>query len=147
MTLREQIQQMIRSEIPNSAMLGTVLAVNRGLAHCDVQPAEAGAPILYDVSLRAVEGTGGFVLWPAVGSFVVVALVDNDPNHCYVAAVSAVDQFTLATANDSAGKLLADLFAALEQLTVTTAVGPSGPPINLPAFQALAQRATALFTS
>ena len=147
MTLRDQIQQMIRGEIPNQAVLGTVLTVDRSQAVCDVQPAEAGAPPLLDVSLRAVAGAGGFVLWPAVGSFVVVALVDNDPNHGYVALVSAVDQFTLSTATDSAGKLLADLFTALEQLTVTTAVGPSGPPINLPAFQALAQRAAILFTS
>ena len=147
MTLREQIQQMIRGEIPNQALLGTVRSVDRAQGVCDVQPAEAGAPVLYDVSLRAVAGTGGFVLWPKPGSFVVVARVDNDPNHCYVALVSEVEQFTLSTATDSAGKLLADLFTALSQLTVTTAVGPSGPPINLPAFQALSQRAAALFTS
>lgn len=146
-SLRETIQQMIRGEIPNQAVLGTVLAVDRGKGVCDVQPAEAGAPVLFDVSLRAVEGTGGFVLWPAAGSFVVVALVDNDPNHCYVALVSEVDQFTLATTTDSAGKLFADLFTALSQLTVTTGIGPSGPPINLPAFQSLAQRAATFFTS
>ena len=147
MTLRDQIQQMIRGEIPNQALLGTVLSVDRAKGVCDVQPAEAGAPQLLDVSLRAVAGSGGFVLWPAVGSFVVVALVDNDPNHGYVALVSEVDQFTLSTATDSLGKLWADLFTVLGQLTVTTGTGPSGPPINLPAFQALAQRATQLFTS
>lgn len=146
-SLRETIQQMIRGEIPNQALLGTVLTVDRAKGVCDVQPTEAGAPVLLDVSLRAVEGTGGFVLWPKENSFVVVALVDNDPNHCYVALVSEVDQFTLSTTSDSAGKLFADLFTAISQLTVTTGTGPSGPPINLPAFQALAQRATALFTS
>ena len=113
MTLRDQIQQLIRSEIPNQALLGTVLRIDRAKAVCDVQPAEAGAPPLLDVALRAVAGAGGFVLWPAVDSFVVVALVDNDPSHCYVALVSEVEQFTLSTATDSAGKLLADLFTAL----------------------------------
>jgi hypothetical protein len=102
---------------------------------------------MLDVSLRSVEGSGGFVLWPKAGSFVVVSLVDNDPNHCYVAMVSEVEQFTLSTATDSAGKLFADFFTAIGQLTVTTGTGPSGPPINLSAFQALAQRAGALFTS
>ncbi len=147
MNLRDQIQQMIRGEIPTQALLGTVLSVDRAKGVCDVQPAEAGAPVLYDVALRAVEGAGGFVLWPAVGSFVVVGLVDNDPNHCFVALLSEVAQFTLSTAADSLGQLWADLFTALGQLTVTTGTGQSGPPINLPAFQALAGRATALFTS
>ncbi|MBO2009165.1 hypothetical protein [Hymenobacter negativus] len=146
-TLREQIQQMIRGEIPTQALLGTVLTVDRAKGVCDVQPAEAGAPVLLDVALRTVEGVGGFVLWPKEGSFVVVGLVDNDPNHCYVAMVSEVAQFTLSTATDSAGKLFADLFAAIGQLSVTTGTGPSGPPINLPAFQALAQRAAQLFTA
>lgn len=148
MTTREIIQQMIRAEIPALALLGTVQQVDRAKGVCDVQPAEEGAPVLLDVSLRTVEGGTGFVLWPKVGSYVVVALVDNDPNHCYVAMVSEVEQFTLSTATDSAGRLFADLFTALEQLTVMTPVGgPSGPPINLPAFQVLAQRAAALFTS
>ena len=147
MNLRDQMQQLIRGEIPTQAVLGTVLTVDRTKGVCDVRPAEAGAPDLLDVALRAVEGAGGFVLWPLVGSFVVVGLVDNDPNHGYVAMVSEVEQFTLSTATESAGTLLADLFTALGQLTVTTGTGPSGPPINLPAFQALAQRAATLFTS
>ncbi len=146
-TVREEIQRLIREQVPTQALLGTVLSVDRAKGVCDVQPAEAGAPALLDVALRAVEGMGGFVLWPKRGSFVVVALVDNDPNHCYVALVSEVEQFTLSTATDSAGKLLADLFTTLGQLTVTTGTGPSGPPINLPAFQALAQRAATFFTS
>ena len=146
-TLREEIQRMIRGEIPTQALLGTVLTVDRAKGVCDVQPAEAGAPVLLDVSLRAVEGAGGLTLWPKEKSFVLVGLVDNDPNHCYVAMVSEVEQFTLSTADDSMGLFVADLFTALGQLTVTTGTGPSGPPINLPAFQALAQRATQLFTS
>ena len=146
-TLREEIQRMIHEQVPTQAVLGTVLTVDRAKGVCDVQPAEAGAPVLFDVALRAVEGIGGLTIWPKEKSFVVVALVDNDPNHCYVALVSEVEQFTLSTATDSLGKLWADLFTALGQLTVTTGTGPSGPPINLPAFQALAQRASQLFTS
>jgi hypothetical protein len=145
--LRDQILAMARGEVPTQAYLGTVQRVDRAQAVCDVQPAEVGAPILYDVSLRALAGSGGFILWPALGSFVIVSLVDNDPNSCYVAACTDITQFTLATAADSLGKLWADLFSAVAQLTVPTGTGPSGPPLNLPAFQLLAQRAAVLFAS
>ena len=125
MTLRDQIQQMIRGEIPNQALLGTVRSVDRAQGVCDVQPAEAGAPVLYDVSLRAVAGTGGFVLWPKPGSFVVVALVDNDPNHCYVAMVSEVEQFTLSTGTENLHTLLKDIVAEVRALKFTTNAGPT----------------------
>lgn len=139
----------ILSQLPTQTVGGTVLRVDKARAVCDVQPSDDQAPELLDVQLRAVDdGTAtGFVLWPVAGSPVLVGLIENDPNNCFVAAVSRVETFTLSTATDSAGKLLADLFTALGQLTVTTGTGQSGPPINLPAFQALAQRASALFTS
>jgi hypothetical protein len=124
-SLRETIQQMIRGEIPTQAMLGTVLSVDRTKAVCDVQPAEAGAPVLYDVALRAVEGSGGFILWPKVKSFVLVGLVDNDPNHTYVAMVSEVDKLTLATGNENLHTLLTDMVAAVRGLKFTTNAGPT----------------------
>ena len=146
-SIRQTIQRMIRDEIPTQAVLGTVVRVDRSKGTCDVQPADAGAPVLYDVSLRAVEGAGGLVAWPREKSFVLVGLVDNDPNHCFVAMVSEVEQLTLTAGGESIGQLLADLLTALSQLTVTTGVGPSGPPVNLADFQQLAQRAATLFTS
>lgn len=139
----------ILSRVPTQVVGGTVVAVDKTRAVCDVQPADEGAPELLDVQLRAVDdgSAKGFVLWPVVGSPVLVGLIDNDPNNCFVAAVSQVETFTLSTATDSAGKWLADLCTALGQLTVTTPGGPSGPPINLAAFQQLAQRAATLFTA
>jgi hypothetical protein len=147
--MRNELARFVDSRIPTQVVGGTVLRVDRARALCDVQPADAGAPELLDVQLRAVDdgSARGFVLWPVVGSPVLVALIDNDPNNCFVAAVSQVETFTLSTATDSAGQWLGDLCAALGQLTVTTSGGPSGPPINLLAFQQLAQRAATLFTT
>lgn len=138
----------ILSKVPTQVVGGTVLRVDKARALCDVQPADAGAPELLDVQLRAVDdgSAAGFVLWPVVNSPVLVGLVDNDPNNCFVVMVSQVETFTLSTATDSAGQWLGDLCTALGQLTVTTPGGPSGPPINLAAFQTLAQRAANLFT-
>lgn len=147
--MREELRQFILSQVPTQTVGGTVLRVDEARATCDVQPADAGAAELLDVQLRAVDdgSAKGFVLWPVVGSAVLVGLIDNDPNHCAVLACSRVAAFTLASPTDSLAALWADLFAALGQLTVTTGTGPSGPPINLPALQALAQRAAALFRS
>ncbi len=147
--MRAELARFIDSRIPTQVVGGTVLRIDAARAVCDVQPADENAPELLDVQLRAVDdgSAAGFVLWPAQGSSVLVGLIENDPNNCFVLAVSQVEAFTLSTAADSVAQLLADLFTAIEQLTVTTAVGPSGPPINLPAFQQLAQRAATLFRS
>jgi|GEM_PF-2079773 len=149
MNERELLSQFVLSQIPTQIVGGVVKTVDKARALCDVQPADEGAPLLLDVQLRAVDdgSATGFVLWPVEGSPVLVGLIDNDPNNCVVVAVSKVEQFTLATEADSLGKLWADTFTALGQLTVTTGTGQSGPPINLPAFQQLAQRAARLFTS
>ncbi|AWM31364.1 hypothetical protein [Hymenobacter nivis] len=147
--MRAQLAQFIDSRIPSQVVGGTVLRVDAARAVCDVQPAEAGAPELLDVQLRAVDdgSSKGFVLWPVVGSPVLVGLIENDPNNCFVVAVSRVEAFTLATQTDSLAALFADLLAAIGALTVTTAVGPSGPPINLTSFQQLAQRGKQLLRS
>ena len=145
--MREELRQFILSQLPTQVVGGTVLRVDKARAVCDVQPTDDGAPHLLDVQLRAVDdgSARGFVLWPVEGSPVLVGLVDNDPSHCVVLSVSQVEIVTLSTETDSVAELLADLFTALGQLTVTTGTGPSGPPINLPAFQELAQRAARLF--
>ncbi|MDO7877385.1 hypothetical protein Q5H93_21770 [Hymenobacter sp. ASUV-10] len=149
MTAREVFTRLIDSRIPTQVVGGTVLRVDKTRAVCDVKPADDEAAELLDVQLRAVDdgSTTGFILWPVEGSPVLVGLIDNDPNNCVVVGVSRVEQFTLATETDSAGKLWADLCAVLEELTVPTSGGPSGRPINLPAIQRIAQRAAALFTS
>ncbi len=147
--MREELRRFILSHVPTQSLGGTVLRVNAARALCDVQPADPEAPQLLDVQLRAVDdgSSKGFVLWPVVGSAVVVGLLNNDPADAYVAAVSRVEAFTLATGTDSLAALLTDLLVAVQQLTVTTGTGPSGPPINLPAFQALAQRTSQLLRS
>ena len=139
-TVREEIQRMIRSEIPTQALLGTVLSVDKAKGVCDVQPAEAGAPVLLDVALRAVEGAGGFVLWPKEGSFVVVALVDNDRNHCYVAMVSEVEGLTLASATENLHTLLKDVIAEVRKLKFNTNSGATLALITDPAWAALSSR-------
>jgi len=137
----------ILGKVPIQVVGGTVVSVDKARAVCDVQPADEKAPALLDVQLRAVDdgSAAGFVLWPVVDSPVLVGLIENDPNNCFVVAVSQVEAFTLSTTTDSLAQLFADLFTALAQLTVQTGTGASSPPINLLDFQQLAQRAATFF--
>ena len=119
-----------------------MLRVDKGRAVCDVQPADENAPELLDVQLRAVDdGTAtGFVLWPVVGSSVLVGLIENDPNNCVVLAVSQVEKFTLSTATESLHALLKDLVAEVRKLKFNTNSGATLALITDPAWVLLDSR-------
>ena len=149
MNFREMMLQLIREQQPVHVFPATVLSIDRSQATIDVQPLEDAAPQLFDVQLRAVEdGTAtGLILWPKQKSVVLVGLIGNDLNTAYLVACSEVEQFTLSNGTESLATALQDLIAAIKALTVTTPAGVSGPPINLPAFEALAQRFTVLLAA
>jgi hypothetical protein len=48
--------------------------------------------------------------------------------------------FTMTRGGEGLKKILTDLISTINQLTVPTGVGPSGPPINLAAFTAISTR-------
>jgi hypothetical protein len=147
MSLRDAMIKLIREQVPMMVVPATVTRVDTAGAVCDVQPLEEGAPELLDVRLRAVDDgkATGFLCWPKLGSVVLVGLIDNDVNTAFVVACSELAAFTLSTEQENILTYMQDLLAAIMQLTVTTPAGPSGVPINLPAFQQLAQRLPNLF--
>lgn len=105
----------------------------------------------FDLPIATVEGVvnTGYML-PVIGSYALCLLRKNGGSQ--VIAVSEVDSFELnskkpilfATENESLLDIMTDLITAIEQLTVTTGVGPSGAPINLAQFTAVKQRLTNL---
>jgi hypothetical protein len=125
--MRDELARFIDTRIPTQVVGGTVVRVDKARALCDVQPADTGAPELLDVQLRAVDdgSTAGFVLWPVVGSPVLVGLIDNDPNNCVVVAVSQVERLTLATQDENLHSLLKDIIAEVRALKFTTNAGPT----------------------
>ena len=147
--MRQQLADFIDSRIPTQVVGGTVLRVDKGRAVCDVQPADTAAPELLDVQMRAVDdGTAtGFVLWPVVGSPVLVGLIDNDANHCVVLGVSKVESLTLATATENLHTLLHDIIAEVRALKFATNAGPTIALLTDPKWAALDARIDNLFSA
>lgn len=145
--IRRYLDRLRHGDTPG--IVGRVVSVDEGAFTCDV---EKSAGVVYqDVRLRAISDGDehGLVAIPQRGSHVLIARMDD--GEYYVAMHSTVDRLqlaignTLLTATDkgfrldrqAAGlrKTLSDLCDALGRLTVTTAVGASGPPINITEFQ------------
>lgn len=88
--IRKSLKRMMRSELVDAAIAGTVKAVDASAFTCDVEPVDGG-PVLYDVRLKVSRGgqeVGVFSI-PQVGSKVVVLVLAGNVNNC--AVVSAED--------------------------------------------------------
>lgn len=95
MTLREALVALLRDEIRPQAFIGRVKSVSQDKQTCDV-----AVPESYDrlgVRLQAIEDSNvvGQLVVPKVGSWVIVATVNNDPAQSYVAMFSEVDEVWL----------------------------------------------------
>jgi uncharacterized membrane protein len=110
--------------------------------------------LVYDPEKKAPPKKGWWIV-PKVESVVLVTRVDAAGTRLRVSMFSEIDRVVCTTGETefSVGKdgyklnrgesgllkTLRDLCAALEQLTVTTAMGPSGVPINIAEFTRIKQ--------
>lgn len=142
------IQKLITEQLPVQMFPATVKTVNKAEAVIDVQPLDEQMPEVFDVRLRAVDDdtATGLIQWPAPGTVVIIGLIGNDINTAFMVGASELESITISTGKESLHDLLKDLIEAIMQLTVTTPAGISGVPINLTAFQSLAQRLPLLLT-
>jgi hypothetical protein len=81
---------------------GTVLSVDKNAATCSVQLITDDTCILEDVKLNPVINDGdasqlGFILFPAIDSYVIIGQVDNDNTDVVVLKVSQVESISLDT--------------------------------------------------
>ena len=75
--IREIIRSIADTNSKTRLVVGSVKAIDHEARTCDVNPIDESAPIL-GVNLQANQGsTVGVVVWPKLGSFVVVALYDD----------------------------------------------------------------------
>ena len=132
----------------------TVDTVDENARTVDVSPLDESTPIL-GVNLQANQnGDAGVVMFPKVGSFVGVSFLNNAT--AIVVLYDEIDRIEVKTTADvtieAGGKVqiknnsyslidvFNDLITAIGKLTVTTAVGQSGIPINLTEFQQIQQK-------
>jgi len=110
-TIKEAVKGMVK-EPGYSADLdrGTVLSVNKTDCTCVVQLVSNDAE-LPDVKLKTIINDGdisqlGFVLYPAVGSFVTVGRIDDDNTDLILVDITIIESIGLDTS--TALKLLID---------------------------------------
>ncbi|MEO0075646.1 MAG: hypothetical protein ABIK31_06020 [candidate division WOR-3 bacterium] len=143
MTIKELLQKII-DKTDNKTLLCRVVNVNADYT-ATVEPLNE-YPSLNDVRLTAkLQSQRGFILVPKNNSIVCVAFADNYPFITLTSEIQdiiiAIDgKITLKNNTENFGKLIVDLISAIERLTVTTAVGPSGTPINIAEFTTIKNR-------
>lgn len=139
MDIKEIIEQIAKDDQQELYSLAcTVDDVNEGERTCSVTPLNGGVAV-FGVRLQAIKGTEkGLVIFPKVGSQAIVTFINKQTG--YLALHTEIDGYIIETGSESLKTILTDLIEAIEQLTVTTGVGPSGVPINLPAFTAIKTR-------
>ncbi|MEG3973467.1 hypothetical protein QT970_02460 [Microcoleus sp. herbarium8] len=135
------------------AKVCTVLEVNADEKTVNVKPVDDTAEI-YNVRLQAESETGGLVLFPKVGSRVLVVFINK--NSAAVVNTSEIEKlelviqnvkfevdqegFLLKKENETLKKLMADLITAIKALKFTTNNGPTINIINIADFIALESR-------
>ncbi len=81
----QMIKALARQRANIEAQLCTVTAVDAAARTVDCEPLDESAPLL-SVNLQANQGlTSGMVLIPKVGSYVIVALMNDGVNGCVIA--------------------------------------------------------------
>ena len=155
---KETIQGLI-NEIIDSRLKGeefyseicTVDSVDETTSTCDVTTILNDLE-LFDVKLNVSEASGvGVVNFPSKGSRVLVSYINK--NKAVVSMLSDIDKTVLTTSGGSVitiddkisikngaadfKDLLNSLIDQIELITVPTAFGPSGPPINAAAIAAI----------
>ncbi len=103
--------------------------------------------VRFDVSLRVLHNKDtGLILVPKKGSSVVIAQIEGGQDYCLLQA-SELDKeiikggkFKVENNGEDLKGLIGELIDAITQITVPTAVGPSGIPVNIAVFTAIKQR-------
>ena len=150
--LLEEFKRVAQS--PTQNQVGTVTAVSGN--SCTVELPD-GAP-LENVRLRAVldDKETGLIVKPAVGAYVLVSLIGNDEDNVFVVATSRIESVTIEIEGlkveynadgvhierngVSLADALTDYDTQVQAITVPTAWGPSGVPINASALTAAFQK-------
>lgn len=120
-------------------------------ATCSVEHVMDGY-IIEDVRLNAAsEDDEGIIVTPKVGSYVIISSIDSILY--YVSMFSEIDKvdfkckgdvtssidgkYSIQNKQQSLITLVNELIDAISAITVTTAVGPSGIPVNKPQFDVI----------
>jgi hypothetical protein len=92
------IIKKLGNQMPIAIVDGTVISVNKSDDLCDVRPLNGDADLL-DVKLAPVKNTDGkkseFVVYPEVGSYVVVGFINNQDTNAMVISITDIESIKL----------------------------------------------------
>lgn len=152
--IRSALNELLKTGEEIYAKVCEVLSVNDSVKTIDVKPVDGTAEV-FNVPLQADTQHGGLVVFPSVGSKVLVVFTSkNTAVMCNVGEIDGLTykdtkgveweikdgKVTLKNSSYSIRQAFDDLIAAIGRLTVTTGVGPSGIPINKAEFDAVKQK-------
>ena len=138
--LRQELRKLLKGDF--SAKAATVFSVDRSDQSIDVRPADGGADIL-NVRLQAAldQQELGVIIFPKVGSEVVVMAINDNWNSAFVVATTEIDQvmvtiekvqmsltkegLLLKRENETLRGLVGDLIGVIGALTWRTNYGPT----------------------
>jgi len=115
-----------------------VISVDSSKRSCVVEPIDDSGKI-YDVKLQSVMSSSlGVVLFPKVDSFVTVTFLNSKTG--IVSNTEELDNISVKAGGEDLKEILDDLLDEINLITVPTAWGPSGTPINAANFSAIKLR-------
>lgn len=161
MNLGQVIAELQKQGDELYSLPGKVLALNLDAGTCDVELFRDDSQVL-DVRLFASPSDhNGLSVVPKVGSTVLVCFLNKDTG--FISLVSApaevkvdlgqtelqidADGVRIKRGQEDLFTILRDLLTQLQAITVPTPAGPSGVPVNAPAFNVLSTRLKTLLKS
>ena len=162
------VETLMKKHVPFSITTGVVKSIEGNTCHLERE----GLPDLFKVRLNAVqrELSNHLTLVPKEGSVVQCAIIENREEEAFIIGYSEIEKLTLGfedntfqvdgtgvsvslddgkieikNSSEDLKTILTDLLDAINRITVTTATGPSGVPINMSEFSAIKNRLSDLF--
>lgn len=139
--IRDLIRHLADDNELRYSVLATVIHVDKSAKTIDCEPLDNSAELL-DIRLQADTGKG-MVLFPVVGSLVVVSFLSKDDG--FVSMFSQVETLSIETERESLKTLLEDMLTQMANLKVTTNSGASIEVINKPQILQIKNRLPNLF--
>ncbi len=114
--IQEAIEKTAKDIIPVMVTEGTVVSVDKDTNTCTVE--RDNLPELFKVRLNAITSPGNncFVIYPKVGSNVLVLLVENNRTDGYLLTASEIDQIIINGGSNGGLPIIESLVTKLNEL-------------------------------
>lgn len=156
--------QTLREISQSKQLISKICTVESvGEFDCEVIPVDSEATLPMVRMKAHLQGNGGIIIKPKVGSFVIVSF--TRPADAFIAMCDEIDSiqaklfdhtilinkdgmlvdmssglYEIKNNQESLKKLLSDLIKEITMITVTTGTGPSGVPINIAQLKQIGER-------